>query len=155
MILGVVSGILVQTLLSVTASEAFHENRTQTLDTMRLTINRMTRELRQATEVDAASTSARLVFKGYVGPFASGTTPTTTTVVYVASGTTLTRQVGSGTPVVVQRDLASTSIFTYVDAPPVPGAQWVKLLLQVKPRRAPDTTLVLDSEVNLRNRIVS
>ena len=48
--------------------------------------------------------------------------------------------------------LASTSLFTYVTAPPVPGAQWVQINLQVRPKRSPETILVLDSEVNLRNR---
>ena len=49
--------------------------------------------------------------------------------------------------------LASTSVFTYVTAPPVPGAQWVQhQVSRCDPKRTPDTILVLDSEVNLRNR---
>jgi type II secretory pathway component PulJ len=142
----VVLGVIYGALDSALTSEAFSTDRTAALDDMRLTLNQMTRELRQATAVDEpASTSSRIEFDTYGGGAPRH-------VVYQVSGTNLTRTVNSGTAVTVLRRLATPQIFTYVSAPPVPGAQWVRINLQVHPQRTPDTVLVLDSEVNLRNR---
>jgi len=130
----------------VVKSQAYEADRSESLDGMRITLNRMTRELRQASSVDeTASTSSNLVFDTYgrTGP---------RHVVYSVSGTSLTRKVGNGNAVTVQKSLDSATLFTYVDAPPVPGAQWVQINLRVRPPRTPDTVLILDSEVNLRNR---
>ncbi|MBK5289685.1 MAG: hypothetical protein JJE46_14580, partial [Acidimicrobiia bacterium] len=72
-------------------------------------------------------------------------------IVYTATGTNLTKTV-SGSTVTLLKNLATTSIFTYVKADAETGIQWVSVNLQVNPARRPDTTLVLDSEINLRNR---
>jgi hypothetical protein len=142
----VVLGVIYAALDSALTSEAFSTDRTAALDDMRVTLNQMTRELRQATAVDEpTSTSSRVAFDTY-GDGAPRH------VVYEVSGTDLTRSVNGGSAVTVLRRLATPQIFTYVSAPPVPGAQWVRINLQVHPRRTPDTVLVLDSEVNLRNR---
>ena len=146
LLLGVL-GVTMDALLSITRSEAFQSDRNASLDSMRITLNRLTKELRQATDVSTSSTASYLDFNTYVNG-----TPTHLT--YDASGTTLTRSINSGTATPVQDQLATTDIFSYEEAPPTPGAQWVKIVLQVNPKNTPDTTLVLDSEVNLRNRIV-
>jgi hypothetical protein len=141
-----VLGVLFSALDGVVKSEAYSSDRTASLDNMRVTLNVMTRELRQASNVnEVTSTPSRIEFDTYgtSGP---------RHVVYQATGTVLTRTIGGGSPVTVLSGLASTSIFTYVTAPPVPGAQWVRINLQVRPKRSPETVLVLDSEVNLRNR---
>jgi hypothetical protein len=142
----VVLGVVFSALDSVMKSEAYTSDRATALANMRTTLNRMTRELRQASAVDeATSTDSRIEFDTY------GTTGARH-VVYEATGTTLTRTLDGGSAVPVLTGLASTSIFSYVTAPPVPGAQWVRMYLQVRPKRSPETVLVLDSEVNLRNR---
>jgi hypothetical protein len=142
----VVLGVIYGALDGVMKSEAYSSDRTNALDDMRLTLNRMTRELRQASAVnESVSTSSRIEFDSYGGGASRH-------VVYQVSGTNLTRSVNGGAAVTVLRRLVSPSVFVYVNAPPVPGAQWVRINLQVHPRRTPETVLVLDSEVNLRNR---
>jgi type II secretory pathway component PulJ len=145
-LLMVVLGVLFNTIDGVIRSEAYTADRTAALDNMRITLNRMTRELRQASSVaETASTASRIEFDTYgtSGP---------RHVVYEATGTSLTRSLNGGSAVTVLTGVASTNLFTYVNAPPVPGAQWVRINLQVRPKRSPETILVLDSEVNLRNR---
>jgi len=141
-----VLGVIFASLDQIVKVDSYTADRTASLDDMRVALNRMTRELRQASSVDeATSTPSQIVFDTYG---ASGPRH----VVYTATGTTLTRRVNAGAAITVLTGLASTDVFTYVIAPPVPGAQWVQVKLQVEPKRAPDTVLVLDSEVNLRNR---
>jgi hypothetical protein len=141
-----VLGVIFDSLDNVVKAESYTSDRTTSLDAMRLTLNRMTREIRQASSVDATiSGPSYIAFDTYSG---GGTRH----VVYSAAGTILTRQVNAGNPISILTGLASPSLFTYVTAPPVPGAQWVQINLQVRPQRSPDTILVLDSEINLRNR---
>jgi hypothetical protein len=145
-LLMLVLGVPFTSLDSVVKSEAYTADRTASLGTMRVTLNQLTRELRQASSVDeTTSTESRIEFDTY----GSGGERH---VVYDATGTTLTRTVNSGTPVTVLTGLDSTALFSYVTAPPVPGAQWVHINLRVRPKKTPETVLVLDSEVNLRNR---
>jgi hypothetical protein len=139
----VVLGVIYSALDEVVRVETYTSDRTESLDEMRVALNRMTRELRQASMVDeVTSIPSRIEFDSY-GP----TGPRH--VVYTASGTVLTRQVGTGAPITVLAGLASTSVFTYL---PVPGTQWVRIKFQVRPKHTPETVLILDSEVNLRNR---
>jgi hypothetical protein len=141
-----VLGVLFTSLDGVVKSEAYTADRTASLATMRVTLNVMTRELRQASSVnEATSTASRIEFDTYGNGVPRH-------VVYDATGTTLTRTVNGGTAVTALTGLATTSLFSYVTAPPVPGAQWVHINLQVRPKKSPETVLVLDSEVNLRNR---
>ena len=137
-----------KSLESVSSAQAFQANRSSTLDEMRGVLNRMTKDLRQATSVDATASTATTV------TYTTAINGTATQIVYAASGTgtsaKLTRKVGSGTAFTVLARLASTNVFTYVN--PGTGIQWVEMSLQVTPARLPTTTLVLDSEVNLRNR---
>jgi hypothetical protein len=142
----IVLGVIYASLDEVTKSEAYSADRTQSLDDMRITLNRMTRELRQASAVnESTSTGSRNEFDTYGGG-------STRHVVYNVAGSSLTRAVNGGTPTTVLRGLSSPNLFVYVAAPPIPGAQWVRVNLQVRPKRTPDTVLILDSEVNLRNR---
>ena len=137
---------VLSTFESVSNAQAFQADRTQNLDEMRGVLNRMTKDLRQATTVDETASTATTI------TFSTAINGVSTQIVYTASGTTLTRKIGSGTAFTVLKHLASTSIFTYVSADSVTGIQWVGMNLQVTPARLPNTTLVLDSEVNLRNR---
>ena len=131
---------------TVSGSQAFQADRTKNLDDMRNVLNRMTRELRQASTVnEAASTASSITFTTAING-------TATQIVYTATGTTLTKQIGSGAAFAALKNLANTSVFTLQSASTVTGVQWVEINLQVTPARYPTTTLVLDSEVNLRNR---
>lgn len=131
---------------SVSKSQAYQANRTETLDEMRGVLNRMTKDLRQATNVDeTVSTASTITFSTYIDGV-------TTPVVYTASGTTLKRKVGSAAPFTVMTHLADTDVFDYVSGGTATGVQWVEMTLSVTPKGFPTTTLVLNSEVNLRNR---
>ena len=132
---------------TVSRSQAFQADRTQNIDDMRGVLNRMTKELRQATSVTqpSASPSPTLTYVTYIND-------TPTTITYTASGTTLTRKVGAANPYPVLTHLASTEVFDPSSATDVTGIQWVEINLQVTPARAPDTTLELQGKVNLRNR---
>ena len=135
-----------QALETTSKSQAYQSNRSDTLDEMRNVLSRMTKDLRQATSIDEAASSASTVtFTTYVNDVS-------TEVVYTASGTTLTRKVGTDNAVTILTHLASTSIFGYNPALGGSGVQWVDINLSVSPKGYPTTTLVLDSEVNLRNR---
>ncbi len=131
---------------SVSNAQAFQADRTKTIDEMRGVLNRMTKDLRQATSVDETTSTASTI------SYSTAINGVSTQIVYAATGSTLTRQVGTAAAFPVLTGLATTSIFTYVSAGSVTGVQWVAMNIQVNPARLPSTTLVLDSEVNLRNR---
>lgn len=154
-LLMLVVGSLLTVFESVQRSATFAQERSEALDEMRLTLDRMTKEIRQATWIspDATKTNAsRLEMCTYV-------LGVTKRVIYQASttaaGTGLTRSEapcseGGGSPVVVQKELTTTSVFTYVDS--IADVSVVELDLSVRPARRPDTVLVLTSQVRLRNR---
>jgi len=128
--------------VSVQRSEAYVSGRAEALDGMRLTMARMTRDLRQGSAVAPASTASHLVVTTYVDGAQQQ-------VVYDATGSSLTRQQGSAAAVELQDDLASTAIFEY--APNSGAAEVITIRLSVVPPSAPDTTVTIDSEVRLRN----
>lgn len=153
-LLGIVLATVLLSFDTMTNSEAYQDDRTANLDTMRTALNDMTKLLRQGVDVRTGSNATRLDFDTYV----SGSP---VHVVYTVSGTQLLKQIGGGAPTVVLRDLVAapaTPLFCYTDASFVCGAsggpttQWVQIALQVAPARSPSTTLELDSQVNLRNR---
>jgi len=145
---------------TMSKSQAYQADRTQDLDDMRGALNRMTREIRQATSVTqpTSTPSSTLTYVTYVNGVS-------TTIVYATTGTydsagvctstptcKLTRKVGTGTAFTVLSRLANNNIFTATSATDVTGIQWVEIDLSVKPIKSPDTTLTLQSKVNLRNR---
>lgn len=132
---------------SVSNAQAYQADRSKTIDAMRGVLNRLTKDLRQATSVvePPASTPSFITFTTSINGVS-------TQIIYTASGTTLTRKVGSAAAFTVLTGLASTSVFGYQSADSATGVQWVEMNLQVTPARRPSTTLVLKSEVNLRNR---
>jgi prepilin-type N-terminal cleavage/methylation domain-containing protein len=155
-LLGIVLGVVFDSLGSVTNSEAYQTDRTTNLDNMRTTLNQMTKLLRQGLDVTPGSSLTRLEFDTYVGG-------TATHILYTldGTGTQLLEKVGSGPSATVLRNLVAnppSPLFCYTDASAVCGSvggaatQWVQIALQVHPARSPNTTLELDSQVNLRNR---
>jgi Tfp pilus assembly protein PilW len=140
---------------TMSKSQAFQADRSVMINDMRNVLNKLTRELRQATSVTqpASTPSSTLTYVTYVNG-------TPTTVVYTVTGTcssgspncTLTRQVGSGSAYTVLKRLTSSAVFTATSATDVTGIQWVEIDLSASPLKSPDTTLTLQSKVNLRNR---
>jgi Tfp pilus assembly protein PilW len=140
---------------TISKSQAFQADRSVTINDMRNTLNKMTKELRQATSVTqpASTPSSTLTYVTYVNGAA-------TTITYAVTGTctsgaptcTLTRQVGAGNPYTVLKRVTSADVFTPTSATEVTGIQWVEIALSVAPLKSPTTTLTLQSKVNLRNR---
>lgn len=141
-ILLIVMGALLGVFASAQRTQAFATNRSETLDEMRLAMDQMTKDIRQATAIDASSGASRIEMDTYV-------LGTTEHVIYEASGTTLTRSIGASTSAPLQTRLTTTAIFIYT--PAVTGAQVVTITLRVTPRNAPETVLELVSEIRLRN----
>lgn len=147
--LSIVSALLLLVLAAATVmlttyvhEDAFETARTDAQTNMRVVMNAMTKEIREAHSIDGASTATSLVMHTPV-------LGVDTTVTYSVSGTYLRRSVTGSNPVVVTR-IASGTGFVYV--PDAATAQRVSVHLAVHPAQSPDTTLVLDSEVSLRNR---
>lgn len=133
---------------SAQRSSAFAQERAHTLDAMRSTMSRMTKEIRQAEAIDPSSDADTLQIDTYV-------LGTAKTIRFEAVGTQLRRvDVGAGSTTVLQEDLDSASIFTYTlptGTSPVGDATVITLSLNVQPERLPETVVTLTSEVRLRN----
>lgn len=142
---------------SVSRAQAYQADRTQVLDDMRGVMNKMTKELRQATAVEEITDPTATSVISSSLTYTTSINGAATAVVYTASGTTLTRKVGAAAAFAVLQHLAPTgiNIFTRTRATTVTGVQWVEIDLVVNPARRPATTLELQSEVNLRNRTSS
>ncbi len=146
-LLGVVLGGLLTVFESVQRSATFVQERSETLDEMRIALDQMTKEIRQAQEVETTSTASRLEMTTYILGVQK-------TVVYEVTGTSLSKRVDGGGVVPIQTHVASTNLFSYtVDSAGV--IQLVSLDLQVHPQRRPDTTVVLTSEARLRNEVIT
>ncbi len=128
--------------LSIQKSDAYVQGRAESLDEMRVTINRMTRDLRQGSAFVGQPTTSDLTVRTYVNGVARD-------VRYEVSGSTLLRSVGGATPVALQEGVVTPDIFAF--APDITNPQVVTITLQVEPQNAPDTTVTLESEVRLRN----
>jgi type II secretory pathway component PulJ len=143
----VVLGGLLTVFESVQRSATFVQERSETLDEMRIALNQMTKEIRQAQEVKTTSTASRLEMTTYV-------LGTQKTIVYEVLGETLRKTINTAAAAPIQSNVVSTSLFTYTtDSAGV--IQLVRLDLEVHPRRRPDTTILLTSEVRLRNKVTT
>ena len=142
----VVIGATLTSLQTVTNAQAFQADRSTTLAAMRVTMNRMTKELRQASSVDTSASSASVMtFTTYLESVQH-------TLTYRASGTQLTRAIDGGTAVPVLKNLSSTQIFSTITGGTAQDIQWIGIQLRVLASKGVDSVLALDSEVNLRNR---
>jgi len=141
-VLLLVVGAILSQLASAQQSEGFAADRAAALDQTRESMARMTKDLRQATSIDPSSSATYMSMTTYVES-------TLTTVTYSISGTNLIRTVGSKPAEILQKDLASTSIFTY--EPDATSAEVVSVLLEVQPEHSPQTSVQMTSEVRLRN----
>jgi len=140
---------------TVSRSQAFQADRSVMINDMRTALNRMTKEIRQATSVTqpAATPSPTLTYVTWIGGSLETVTYTVTGTCSATSPTcTLTRPVGTNNAFTVLTRLKSADVFTPTSATDVTGIQWVEIVLSASPVKSPDTTLTLQSKVNLRNR---
>ena len=141
-LLVVIITMFAEALTSSQRTDSFAEDRSQTLDALQTTMDRVTKDTRQATSIDASSTASRLDMQTYVKGSVA-------TVIYQISGTVLTRSINGGAAIILITNLASPSLFTY--EPSSTSAQVITILLQATPKHSPNTTVQLTSEVRLRN----
>jgi prepilin-type N-terminal cleavage/methylation domain-containing protein len=141
-IFAIVITLIFGTLTSVQKSEAYTRDRTLAVQSLRDSMDRMTRELRQATNIVPTPSDSHIEFDTYdLGKPVH--------ITYDATGTTLTRQVGTGTPAPLLKSVVSTSVFAYT--PDANTTTAVDIDLQLKPRNLPNTIVELRSDVQLRN----
>jgi prepilin-type N-terminal cleavage/methylation domain-containing protein len=150
-LLAIVMVILLNSLWSVQKSEAYTRGRTAAIDDMRISLNRISRDLRQATNFTATPTPSHVDFYTYVHG-------TPARVAYDVSGGVITRQVNGGSKVVMHKELTDNAIFTYCTdtctGTPLDAqlSDTIRIELVVQPSNLPKTHLTLSSEVQLRNR---
>jgi type II secretory pathway component PulJ len=144
LLLTIVMVATLSSLWSIQRSEAYTRGRTAAMDNMRISLNRISKDLRQATDINVAPTPNHLDIDTYVDGSIHR-------VVYDVSGGTLTRQVDAGNAVVMHQELTEDNIFGW---PEDEGESPHTILIEmvVKPSNLPDTRLTLSSEVQLRNR---
>jgi type II secretory pathway component PulJ len=135
--------VMFNTLWSVQRSEAFTRGRTAAMDNMRVSLNRITKDLRQANDINGTPTPSHLDVDTYINGAPAH-------VVYDVTGGTITRKVNSGAAVAMHKELTSNAIFTYDPSPDSPDTVTIEVV--VKRSNLPDTTLTLSSEIELRNR---
>jgi len=118
-------------------------SRSEETDNVRLAMEQMTKEVRQATDVRAGSSASFLDIDTYLNGVA-------THVSYTASGTTLNRTANGVTlPLLVR--LSTTSLFTY--DPSVTEPSVITITIQDSPQyfKTDSTLITLTSEIQLRN----
>lgn len=141
----VVVGSLLGIFEAVQRTAVFTQSRVESTDQMRLAMETLTKELRQASSITSDSDASTLTMATYING-------NPVQVTYTVSGETLYREMGS-TFAPMLDDLADGNVFTYT--PSAEGAQVVAVTFDVHPKQHPDTTLSLTSEVRLRNMGVS
>ena len=146
----VVMGSILGVFGVVQRQSAYVKDRSETLDTMRIAVDRMTKEIRQARVVEPDGTAPASRFE--MTTFLLGVEAD---IVYAVAGGSLTRSVNGGTADVIQNDLASTEPVHLHGGHLRCRAGGLLLACTVHPPRRPDTTLVLNSEVRLRNKAVT
>jgi len=118
-------------------------SRSEETDTVRLAMEQMTKDIRQASDVRAGSSASFLDIDTYLNGVAMH-------VSYTASGTTLTRTANGVTLTLLSR-LSTTSLFTY--DPSVTEPSVVTVTLEASPEyfKTDATLITLTSEIKLRN----
>ena len=122
------------------------EDRAAKLDQVHRTMSTLDREIRQATIVNSVS-AASLDICTYL----TSSSPSTSRVVYAAGADgVLTRKVGTAPAVKVLDGLLNQSVFASGDTTRS-VTEVVSIDLQVRPALSPNASIVLASDVRLRN----
>lgn len=141
-LLSIIMAVVASSLWQIQRSETYSRGRTAALDDMRVSINRMTKDLRQTYSINGSPSATNLDVNTYVDGSPAR-------VAYDMGGGALTRTRDGGTPVVLLTGLTDESIFTYTPDATTPNL--VSIALAVKPSNLPETTLELTSEITFRN----
>lgn len=141
-LLSLVMVVLLSSLWTVQRNEQFSRGRTEALDSMRGSLDRMTKDLRQAYSINGTPDAQTLDVNTYVNGVK-------TRILYDMTGSTLIRRVNGGPPIPLVKGLWSDSIFSYAPDPTNPDV--VSIVFVVKPPNLPDTKLTLNADVTFRN----
>ena len=117
--------------------------RSQESDQVRLAIERMTKEIRQASDIRAGSSATFLDFDSFVNG-------TPTHITYTTTGGQISRIAAGYTTVLLER-LADTNVFAYDPSVTTPSV--ITLTVSAKPEfyNSDSTIITLTSEVKIRN----
>lgn len=138
----IVLASLLGVFMSVQRSQAYVTDRSESMDALRLAMNRLSKEVRQATAV-TTTTATSFAMRTYIAGSPEDIT-------WSVSGGTLTRSDAWGSSIPVLRNVTNADIFTYTPATGRPII--VKVRLEMRPDQSPDVLLELSSEIRLRNR---
>ncbi|TMK82609.1 MAG: hypothetical protein E6G46_05745 [Actinobacteria bacterium] len=118
-------------------------SRSEEMDTVRLAMEQMTKEIRQATDVRVGSSASFLDIDTYLNGVA-------THISYTATGTTLKRTANGVTLTLLDR-LSTTSLFSY--DPSVTDPSVITVTIQSSPQyfKTDSTLITLTSEIKIRN----
>lgn len=141
----VVLGAVLQSVDTGVRTEAGHRARSEALDEIRLAMNRLTKDARQAVWVAPTSGASRLEMSTLLNGAAHD-------VVYELVGTTLQRSVDGGpaTPL-VSRVVSGTDTFTYDPDPAAATPGMIGIAITLEPRGLDDSDVTLTTRVYLRN----
>lgn len=130
--------------VSVQRTTTRQEQRSHTTDDVRLAMDRITKEVRQAQTIRTGSGASVLDMDTYVNGVAKH-------IVYTASGTSLTRTIDGVTQTLLTR-LSSISPFTYTPSVTAPTLVGVTIQSRTQTSTAEAAVVSLTSDVRLRNR---
>ena len=137
----IVLASLIGVFISIQRSQAYVTDRSESMDSLRIAMDRLSKEVRQATTVGTHSaTSLQMVT--FVGGSAEQIT-------WAVAGGTLTRTDEWGASTVALEEVTNTNIFTYTPATGQPTI--IAVRLEMRPAQSPDILLELTSEIRLRN----
>lgn len=142
-ILMVVIVSLLGVFISAQRSQAYVADRAQTLDDLRIAMDRLTKELRQATVVASGATATSISVQTYIAG-------ATETIGWAKTGETLYRTDDWGGNIPLLAPVTNSDIFTY--SPSADEPLVITVRLETRPRSSPDILLELTSEVRLRNQ---
>lgn len=118
-------------------------SRSEESDQVRLAMEQITKEVRQASDVRAGSSGSYLDVDTYINGVA-------THISYLASGSTLTRTVNGQTLTLLER-LATSNIFAYDPSVTTPSVITVTLEASPQYFKTDPALVTLTSEIKLRN----
>jgi len=144
LLLGIVMTAILTSFESIQKASVRESARSEESDSVRLAMERITKEVRQAIDVRAGSSGTYLDIDTYVEGAEEH-------ISYQASGTTLTRQVEGAAPITLLQRLTNTDIFSY--DPDVTTPSVITITLVSKPEFFTSDTayITLTSEIKIRN----
>ena len=142
-LLGLVLAVVLSAMESAQRSEHYARGRVTSLDALQNSLDRMSKDLRQAISVDPTSTASMIDVQTYIDGVQHR-------VVYSIDGTgNLTRALDGGAAVVYQPGVLDPNIFSYL--PSSANAESVQIDLSLRPESLPEAQITVQGEVEFRN----